>query len=571
MGYLANEPGGGGGGTIGGTIAATQVAYGSALNTITGDANFITDGSTYFEVTRVPQAGYTASIQIDPALSGAIPGVGIFWFDDLTGENVSSVWGDLNALAPGVDVGHGILYDDGIGDIGALMAITNGGWIQRSTSTLLGTGSQIQLDPVGVIDLNATNTLGGYGLELTENNGLQFRVIGGAGDYFFPLADGAAGEAIVTDGAGNLSFSALGLSIGSAVLGGTADWVLYIDNAGNLIGDNNFVRDNTTQNIRITAAPGADSAETEWQTTGGLSPLIRNTAITAGFEVNEFIGQNGSGHRWEVQALDTVGGTGIYQTQGDNIWVLTGTDNGSFSNFIDSAQEFNREHRQGVADIIVTELMNIAGFGWSTTNNLTGFSAAISATNNANGIIMNGVSAAGVAELALQNAGANLSYTPAGGNAVFVRAIADIVSLGDILGGGNSTEIIINDSAETVYINGNELITLSSVKTFIDSGQRISRLGFADTAHTIAVSEYMVVGFGLTVDRIFDLPNIGAGAGQAPQGQIFVIKNKSDSVANIILSPNPGDTIQGVAGNVTIIPGDAITVVSDGGIDWEII
>lgn len=458
---------GGGAGNPAPPVEGIQYNIGGSF---AADANFTTDGSTDFNLVRVPQAGYTGGIALGPTPGGSsIPGTRIFWGENATDENVQTFWGDLSALAPGVDVGYATIYDDGIGDVTNLQAIVGTDWIILSSSTVLQTQATIQVTPSGNIDLGAASNLGGWGIEIDHANGIRIVEFGGA-DWYLPTNTGAASTGDVLtynaiNGTSSWAPASGSLALGSFI-GGVApgdNFVLYAETTGALYGDANFVRNSTTQNTRITTAPGADTAETEWTTSAGLQPLIRNTAITAGFEVNEFIGQNGSGHRWEVQAINTASGSGVYQTQGDDTWVLTGSNNGSFSNFIDSAQEFNRQHSVG-ANILVTELMNTAGFGWNTGDTGTGYGAVISMTNNANGIIMIGSGLTGAGSLALQNAQVLMSYTAVGGDDnAWVRLTQNTVALGDVAVNANGTRIIIDDQISNISMQATGVVEMGDI------------------------------------------------------------------------------------------------------------
>lgn len=128
-------------------------------------------------------------------------------------------------------------------------------------------------------------------------------------------------------------------------------------------------------------------------------------------------------------------------------------------------------------------------------------------------------------------------------------------ALGDYTGAQNNTWVEVNDNIGIIGLHG---------------GQITKRRDTADAAVVITLLDYILTGTGLTVNRVYSLPAIGGAVGEAPEATTFIIKNKSGSAANITLTPNGADTIDGAA-TVTIIPGDSATVVSDGVSDWEVI
>lgn len=138
----------------------------------------------------------------------------------------------------------------------------------------------------------------------------------------------------------------------------------------------------------------------------------------------------------------------------------------------------------------------------------------------------------------------------------------DLITIGDPAGQSTDTNIIVDIA--------NEVITLSTGQTTIDSGQIIKGRTVVDAIITIGLDDYLVTGASISVDRVASLPAIGVGAGEAVQNVTFIIKNKSNSSANITLTPDGTDTIDGAA-TLTIIPGQSYTIVSDGSGDWEVI
>lgn len=99
---LTNSTGGGGGGTIGGTINQDQIAYGSALDTITGDNRHTIDA---FGRTNLQMGlGGSLSTQVivtDNVLSAGIPGSALVISDSMAGDNAS--FGVVDASSLGGD------------------------------------------------------------------------------------------------------------------------------------------------------------------------------------------------------------------------------------------------------------------------------------------------------------------------------------------------------------------------------------------------------------------------------------------------------------------------------------
>ena len=120
-------------------------------------------------------------------------------------------------------------------------------------------------------------------------------------------------------------------------------------------------------------------------------------------------------------------------------------------------------------------------------------------------------------------------------------------------------------------LNGRFQIAMQGTSE-INSGQIIKRDSINDATHNIVISEYMLTGFGLSVDRAWTLPAIGNTGTDANDGQVFVIKNSASSSADIVLGTTGGDTIDGSGTDLVIVPGDSATLVAnDVANDWEII
>ena len=121
MGFLqlnASKNGvGGGTGTIGGTIAAGQVAYGTAFNTIGGDALFTraADGDTF--LLKSFGGNEVAGVELDTASSGVVIG----YFDTATLENATA------AFSKGSDIQTIIGYNNPASNIQGNLIFNNAG------------------------------------------------------------------------------------------------------------------------------------------------------------------------------------------------------------------------------------------------------------------------------------------------------------------------------------------------------------------------------------------------------------------------------------------------------------
>lgn len=108
---------GGGTGTIGGTIAAGQVAYGTAFNTIGGDALFTraADGDTF--LFKSFGGNEVAGVELDTASSGVVIG----YFDTATLENATA------AFSKGSDIQTIIGYNNPASNIQGNLIFNNAG------------------------------------------------------------------------------------------------------------------------------------------------------------------------------------------------------------------------------------------------------------------------------------------------------------------------------------------------------------------------------------------------------------------------------------------------------------
>lgn len=100
-----------------------------------------------------------------------------------------------------------------------------------------------------------------------DNTGLDWDEFLG---YFFPLADGSAGEVIVTDGAGNLSFAGAGMPVSTQ-----ADSVLRGDGLGGFVEELDLAitaGGGLTADGSIASSDGTDALA--WSTLAGISTFV---------------------------------------------------------------------------------------------------------------------------------------------------------------------------------------------------------------------------------------------------------------------------------------------------------
>lgn len=233
--------GGGGGGTINGTIANTQVAYGTASDTIGGENDFTYDatnniltvekilsqviiqvnnpsGSTIAKGSAVYVSADGSTIPqvalADASDSAKMPSVAIISNSIGAGANG---YGVLTGTINGLDGSAGnTVFDSTISasDVGSTLYVspTNAGRLTKTKPT----GSTQLIQNVGrIIDVNggnvkiAINNIGRSNdvpnsFSTTGNIDAGSLTVNSA--YTFPTSDGTSGQVLSTDGAGTLTF-----------------------------------------------------------------------------------------------------------------------------------------------------------------------------------------------------------------------------------------------------------------------------------------------------------------------------------------------------------------------------
>lgn len=236
----------GGGGTIGGSIANTQVAYGSGANAIQGDANHTLDTSGNLTLIQMLsgsiQSGFltghplpfgsdgSAMLYGNPAGDNAVLATLDFSGAGQSAKQVfanSSVGTKTTNFGAGGDTGFAVNVADSATTAGTISITADHNDIQlvnQNTATHLASYMDLGKTSLGyfygnlntftpsngfVADANGTtfgyNAVGGGGNSLkADSTGL--RVIHGTPKYYLPPADGTSGQAVITNGAGVTSF-----------------------------------------------------------------------------------------------------------------------------------------------------------------------------------------------------------------------------------------------------------------------------------------------------------------------------------------------------------------------------
>lgn len=103
----AKGEGGGGGGNIGGSISQDQIAYGSGLNTITGDNRHTIDSAGRTNLSMAFSGSLLGSLFVNDNIFGfGLEGSGHSYEDSMTGERAYSITTDNGVPTPTFDVGY---------------------------------------------------------------------------------------------------------------------------------------------------------------------------------------------------------------------------------------------------------------------------------------------------------------------------------------------------------------------------------------------------------------------------------------------------------------------------------
>ncbi len=232
----ASSSGGGGGGTIAGTIANTQVAFGTATDTIGGENDFVYDTANNFltvEKTKTQviveirnETGATINagsvVYVDGSHSSGRPLVALA--DASDSAKMPSAFVVANQLATGNN-GYGILT-------GLLNGLNGsaGNTVFDQTLTTADIGKTVYVSPINAGRLTIDKPTGLTELiqnvgRITDFSGSNAKIavnnIGRSNDvpnsidagqltvnssYTFPSSDGTSGQTLVTNGSGTLSF-----------------------------------------------------------------------------------------------------------------------------------------------------------------------------------------------------------------------------------------------------------------------------------------------------------------------------------------------------------------------------
>lgn len=143
--------------------------------------------------------------------------------------------------------------------------------------------------------------------------------------------------------------------------------------------------------------------------------------------------------------------------------------------------------------------------------------------------------------------------------------------IGDLTGAGFNTKITLDDTTggRNIQINATNLVQLNSNRTLINSGQRVKRTAVNNTDYIVPTSDYVVSMENLSASRTVTIPD----ASTAFQGTVLIIKDADGLAAthNIILDPAGTDTIDNASTFTMNVNNQSVTLVSDGGTNWEVI
>ena len=174
--------------------------------------------------------------------------------------------------------------------------------------TLRHTGTQAYItNTTGKLDIHSTTgnlqLTSGTQIDIGNNSGIL---------YTLPLADGTAGQSVITDGSGALSFGNAGLADGVVVNDSTANTnfpVVFHDENNNLLDDTGT----------FTYSPGQGKLVVDGLTINGVS--VSGTNIVINSDLLR-LGEEGSSKNY---FQGTAGGSVILSHNGDNRFTTTGT------------------------------------------------------------------------------------------------------------------------------------------------------------------------------------------------------------------------------------------------------
>ena len=344
----------GGGGNVTGAGIAPYVAYWDAGGFLSGDSNFTWDApnrafavgdannlnnGTSLTVNDTGQAIFLSSALTEfygPAQSvllGRVQGGGgvrtvvfgdvsttnnntLFTIDDVVQSIVgraathqfwndvqTSLWGSISPATSIVEFGD--ISGNANGTTLRLDDVT-----QSITGNAItaGTGSTLSAVLGGISTTWAT---GGVMWGFAANNvgGGQTHIFSNNIDFLWPNVDSTGTQALVSDGAGNLSWASMstgGMVYGGPSGGGNPDEVLYIDGSGNVASDATFKR--APANFVVQTLNGANTAELQIDANTPFGNItVSDGTVTSIFGLDPLAGSSIS----QSSSTPGVGGTGI--------------------------------------------------------------------------------------------------------------------------------------------------------------------------------------------------------------------------------------------------------------------
>lgn len=264
---------GGGGGSIGGSIAATEIAYGSATDTITGDSNATRVIGSLTNIADSFGAGQTSAIQLNNNFLGfGISGAGLS--QTTSGGSSLIGTGDFSgignspitaAMISFISNDHDAIFTvDGTSSSGGIMMNYNDSSTKNPSLSLTSNSANLVYN----------NGVTASGFSARSN---QLQLVNNGNIWDWPTSDSSGTQALVSDGSGNLSWQTIP---SEGVTGsGTAGQVSYWDSASDITSDANFTWDNSTNTFTV-----GDPANNNLMV-NGLGGITANIGNNAPFEV----------------------------------------------------------------------------------------------------------------------------------------------------------------------------------------------------------------------------------------------------------------------------------------------
>lgn len=271
---LAGTPrisGGGGSATIGGTIAATQFAYGNTLKTITGDANATRIVGTLTNISDIFTAGKTSAIQLSSNLLGyGIKGAGITQITPSGGGAV--IAGDLTGLG-GTDYSVALESIAGSGTFvaSAFFAGTSGGGGLSSIAFQTATTIAAMNVSATVSELEFYNGTNTSGVQFGSNT---FMIENAGNTWTWPITAGSLNQVLQIGLGSALRWATM--NTGTVTGTGSPGQVSYWSGVASMItGDTDFTWDSANKAFNVGDLGGDTNGTTFTVSDSGQTTVAR--------------------------------------------------------------------------------------------------------------------------------------------------------------------------------------------------------------------------------------------------------------------------------------------------------